>query len=90
MELLRKVQDGTFREDLFYRLAVMTLTLPPLRERRADIPCLVAHVWARYVGQQGAVPKQLSPRALEALCCYAWPGNMRESRIRHPAGHRVD
>ena len=78
VELLRKVQDGTFREDLFYRLAVMTLTLPPLRERRADIPRLVAHVWARYAGQQGAVPKQLSPRALEALCRYAWPGNMRE------------
>jgi two-component system, NtrC family, response regulator GlrR len=78
MELLRKVQDGTFREDLFYRLAVMTLTLPPLRERRADIPSLVAHVLARYSDQQGAAPKQLSPRALEALCCYAWPGNMRE------------
>jgi two-component system response regulator GlrR len=78
MELLRKVQDGTFREDLFYRLAVMTLTLPPLRERRADIPRLVAHVWARYADQQGAMPKHLSPRALEALCRYAWPGNMRE------------
>jgi DNA-binding NtrC family response regulator len=56
----------------------MTLTLPPLRERRADIPCLVAHVWARYAGQPGAAPKELSPRALEALCRYAWPGNMRE------------
>jgi two-component system response regulator GlrR len=78
VELIQKVRDGTFREDLFYRLAVMTLTLPPLRERRADIPCLVAHVWARYADQQRATPKQLSPKALEALCGYAWPGNMRE------------
>jgi two-component system response regulator GlrR len=78
VELTRKVQDGTFREDLFYRLAVLTLTLPPLRERRNDIPRLVAHVWARYADHGGAATKQLSPEALEALCHYAWPGNMRE------------
>jgi two-component system response regulator GlrR len=78
VELTRKVRDGTFREDLFYRLAVLTLTLPPLRERRTDIPRLVAHVWARYADQPGGATKQLSPEALEALCHYAWPGNMRE------------
>ena len=76
--LLQKVQDGTFRADLFYRLAVLTLTLPPLRERPADIPQLVAHVWARYADPQQGAPRQLSPSALEALCHYAWPGNMRE------------
>jgi two-component system response regulator GlrR len=76
--LPRKVRDGTFREDLFYRLAVLTLTLPPLRERRTDIPRLVAHVWARYADQPGGATKQVSPEALEALCHYAWPGNMRE------------
>ena len=78
VELRRKVQDGTFREDLFYRLAVLTLTLPPLRERGADIPRLVAHVWARYADQGGAETQQLSPAAMAALCRYAWPGNMRE------------
>jgi two-component system response regulator GlrR len=77
-ELPRKVREGMFREDLFYRLAVLTLTLPPLRERRTDIPRLVAHVWARYANQPGVATKQLAPEALEALCHYAWPGNMRE------------
>jgi DNA-binding NtrC family response regulator len=77
-ELTRKVRDGTFREDLFYRLAVMTLTLPPLRERRADIPLLAARFWARYADQRRGEKQQLSPRALEALCHYAWPGNIRE------------
>ncbi len=76
-ELTHKVRDGTFREDLFYRLAVLTLTLPPLRERRADIPLLAARFWARYAEAWGE-KRQLSPRALEALCHYAWPGNIRE------------
>jgi DNA-binding NtrC family response regulator len=77
-ELPRKVREGTFREDLFYRLAVLTLTLPPLRERRTDIPRLVAHVWTRFADRPGIAAKQLSPEALEALCHYHWPGNMRE------------
>jgi two-component system, NtrC family, response regulator GlrR len=78
MVLPQKVQDGTFRADLFYRLAVLSLTLPPLRERPSDIPRLVSHVWARYADQRGSEKKQLSPRALEALCRYTWPGNIRE------------
>lgn len=77
-DLARRIRDGTFREDLFYRLAVLTLALPPLRERRGDIPLLVAHFWARYTDQHEQKMKRLSPRALEALCCYAWPGNIRE------------
>lgn len=77
-DLAHKVREGTFREDLFYRLAVIPLTLPPLRERRADIPLLAARFLARYVDQHGGAPRQWSPRALEALCQYAWPGNVRE------------
>jgi len=76
--LPQKVQDGTFRADLFYRLAVLTLTLPPLRERPADIPRLVAHIWARYANSQRGPLRQLSPSALAALCHYSWPGNIRE------------
>jgi two-component system, NtrC family, response regulator GlrR len=77
-DLAHKVRDGTFREDLFYRLAVIPLTLPPLRERRADIPLLAARFLARYVDQHVGAPRQWSPRALEALGQYAWPGNVRE------------
>jgi two-component system, NtrC family, response regulator GlrR len=77
-ELTHKVRDGTFREDLFYRLAVITLTLPPLRERRGDIPLLAAQLLARYVDQHGGGSRQWSRRAMDALCQYAWPGNIRE------------
>jgi two-component system response regulator GlrR len=77
-ELTHKVRDRAFREDLFYRLAVLTLTLPPLRERREDIPLLAVQMLARYVDQHGGEPRQWSPRAMEALCQYAWPGNIRE------------
>jgi DNA-binding NtrC family response regulator len=77
-ELSSKLQEGAFRRDLFYRLAVVTLRLPPLRERRADIPLLVAHFWARYADQRGGQDRHLSPRAVGVLCQYAWPGNVRE------------
>jgi len=75
--LAEKVREGTFRKDLFYRLAVLTLTLPPLRERRGDIPLLVAHLLASHAAQ-GAKPRRLSARAVEALGHHAWPGNVRE------------
>ncbi len=74
----QRVQDGSFRQDLFYRLAVLTLALPPLRQRPADIPLLVAHFWARYANGPRGETRRLSPRAMEALCQYAWPGNIRE------------
>ena len=78
VELSRKVQDKTFREDLFYRLAVLNLTLPPLRERRGDIPLLAAHLWARYAARDGRPERRLSALAMGALCAYPWPGNVRE------------
>lgn len=77
-QLLCKVQEGTFRADLFYRMAVIHLTLPALRERPADIPRLASHFLARYAEQCGQGPRQWSPRAMATLCRYAWPGNVRE------------
>jgi DNA-binding NtrC family response regulator len=76
--LRENIRNGTFREDLFYRLAVMNLNLPPLRERRADIPLLVNHLWSRYAEHDNGDARRLSPQAMEALCEYSWPGNVRE------------
>jgi len=75
VSLTRMVREGTFRADLFYRLSVLGLDLPPLRERRGDIPRLVAHLWSRCTGGE---PRRFSPAALEALASYDWPGNVRE------------
>jgi DNA-binding NtrC family response regulator len=75
VSLAQMVREGTFRADLFYRLGVLNVDLPPLRERRQDIPRLVAHLWPRYSGGEA---RQFSARALEALCAYDWPGNIRE------------
>jgi DNA-binding NtrC family response regulator len=69
------IERGTFRQDLFYRLNVLALTLPPLRERRDDIPLLVAHFLRKH---GGSAPPQLAPAALEALVAAPWPGNVRE------------
>ena len=71
--LERMVQEGTFREDLFYRLNVFTLHLPPLRERKEDIPLLVDHLLSINTGKV-----QISSVALQLLMGYAWPGNVRE------------
>ncbi len=73
--LEQMVQQGTFREDLYYRLNVMTIALPPLRERAADVPELVAHFMRKYGRSSGL---NISPRALAALQSYAWPGNVRQ------------
>jgi two-component system, NtrC family, response regulator GlrR len=78
VELPRKIEEGTFREDLFYRLAVTTLGLPPLRQRKADIPLLAAHFWKLYEAKTGRTDQRLSPKAVEALCQHSWPGNVRE------------
>ena len=72
------VEEGAFREDLLYRLNVMPIRLPPLRERGEDIPLLVEHFVAKYREQLGREVTGVSPRALRALMNYHWPGNVRE------------
>jgi transcriptional regulator with GAF, ATPase, and Fis domain len=75
--LQRMVKDGVFREDLYYRLNVIKMDLPPLRDRPEDIPLLAAHFAGKYA-RAGETPKQISPQAMEILLHYRWPGNVRE------------
>src|SRR5205814_3552265 len=75
--LARAVKKGTFREDLFYRLNVVKIDLPPLRDRPEDIPLLATHFAAKFA-RPGAQPKQVDPAAMELLINYRWPGNVRE------------
>jgi len=77
-DLRARVQAGTFREDLFYRLEVIPITLPPLRERKEDIPLLVDHFIAKFNRSTRKPIRGLSPRTLGALLRYGWPGNIRE------------
>jgi transcriptional regulator with PAS, ATPase and Fis domain len=72
------VQTGRFREDLFYRLKVVPVTIPPLRERRDEIPALVHHLAAKAAAEFGKGPIRVSEDAMEHLILYAWPGNVRE------------
>jgi DNA-binding NtrC family response regulator len=74
-DLAEGVKAGKFREDLFYRLNVVTIRIPPLRERREDIPLLAEHFAARHAGDRGA---SLTTEAREALLLWDWPGNVRE------------
>ena len=78
VDLRREMDEGRFREDLFYRLHVISIELPPLRERREDIPLLAQHFLEKYAEENGRPPLQLSPDALELLTDYDWPGNVRE------------
>jgi DNA-binding NtrC family response regulator len=78
VDLKKVVGEGKFREDLFYRLNVITLELPPLRMRREDIPALVDHFLKKYCEENEKPPRQLTPEALRPLLDYPWPGNVRE------------
>jgi DNA-binding NtrC family response regulator len=77
-DLRSMIQDGAFREDLYYRLKVVDLHLPPLRERKSDIPELVGHFVRTYNARQGANVTDVTPRAMQALTAYHWSGNIRE------------
>lgn len=79
-DLRRMIADGEFREDLFYRLNVVQVRLPALRDRRDDIPLLLAHFLERLGPGLHAATRSFSPEALRRLCDYAWPGNVRELR----------
>ena len=78
VDLRQAVREGRFREDLFYRLNVITVDLPPLRARREDIPLLAQHFLEFYAAENGLSPRKLSADALRALVDYEWPGNVRE------------
>jgi two-component system response regulator AtoC len=72
------VKEGRFREDLYYRLNVIQVHLPPLRERREDIPTLIEHFVGRTNAKLGMNAEGVSPEAMKVLLDYAWPGNVRE------------
>jgi DNA-binding NtrC family response regulator len=74
------VKRGTFREDLFYRLSVITIEVPPLRERLDDVPLLADHFLARFRSQAARRISSFSTEALAAMTRYSWPGNVRELR----------
>jgi two-component system response regulator AtoC len=78
--LERLVREGKFREDLFFRLNVVRITLPPLRERPDDIPLLLAHYLAIFAKENNVAAPTVEPGALRHLTAYAWPGNIRELR----------
>ena len=77
-DLRQMVADGRFREDLFYRLHVLAIDLPPLRERREDLPLLIDHFLGRFFARRGADPAPVSPAVMATLLAYDWPGNVRE------------
>ena len=77
-DLKKEIASGTFREDLFYRLNVVPITLPALRERKSDVPHLVSHFIAKFNARLKKSVEGIEPEALERLTGYAWPGNIRE------------
>ncbi|HVF50900.1 MAG TPA: sigma-54 dependent transcriptional regulator [Pyrinomonadaceae bacterium] len=94
-DLEKEVSEGRFREDLFYRLNVIEVHLPPLRERREDIPLLVRHFISHTARQQQQPEKPLDAEAMSAFINYAWPGNVRElqnavERAFTLSGERID
>jgi Nif-specific regulatory protein len=96
-DLSAEVEKGRFRQDLYYRLMVFPITLPPLRERRDDIPALAAHFLKRYADEYRVELPGFTQDALDALASYAWPGNIRELEneiqrlvIQAESGHWIE
>jgi two-component system response regulator HydG len=77
-DLRKEIENGKFREDLFYRLNVVTLFVPPLRERKEDIPLLAQHFLQLFTEKNNKKIKGFTPQAMEKLLKYSWPGNVRE------------
>jgi DNA-binding NtrC family response regulator len=77
-DLKKAVAKGTFRDDLYYRLAVYPIEIPPLRDRKEDIPLLCAHFLKKYEGEFANKVKSIHPQAMESLLSYPWPGNVRQ------------
>jgi DNA-binding NtrC family response regulator len=77
-DLAQAVEAGDFRQDLYYRVKGIELVVPPLRQRREDIPLLANYFLERLARQTGAAPRSLSPGAIDQMLAYAWPGNVRE------------
>ncbi len=77
-DLREMVSDGRFREDLYYRLHVISISLPPLRERKDDIPMLAQHFLEKYTRENGKTGVELTAEAIDLLTDYDWPGNVRE------------
>jgi DNA-binding NtrC family response regulator len=77
-DLAAAVTDGTFRQDLYYRLNVLPIHVPPMRQRLEDIPLLADHFLAQIALREGTQPKQFDSEAIEVLKSYRWPGNVRE------------
>jgi DNA-binding NtrC family response regulator len=78
VDLRRALEEGNFREDLYYRLNVFPITIPPLRERREDIPALAMHFLAKFARETGSLVESISGAAMQKLVSYEWPGNVRE------------
>src|SRR2546428_3223225 len=77
-DLVERIRSRDFREDLYYRLNVIHITIPPLRARREDIPILLRHFLRSYADRHGIEPPELAPDALAQLVAYEWPGNVRQ------------
>jgi two-component system nitrogen regulation response regulator NtrX len=79
-ELEKEIEEGRFREDLYYRLAVIPFTVPPLRDRPEDIPILARNFVGEFCAEAGEVAKEITPAAMKKLQNHSWPGNVRELR----------
>jgi len=77
-DLKKRIEEGKFREDLFYRLNVISLEVPPLRDRKDDIPVLITHFLKKYCARMGRKMKRIPPRVMKIFESYPWPGNVRE------------